>query len=96
MFDKIDENIPRFATMSTAKRGIFSSILSNITGLADQDDVNQIADLMRKVERGVLLQTGCRLQATGYRLQTHGSREHHILRQLSDWRKTDWTMFMHY
>ena len=42
-----------FATMSTAKRGIFSSILSKITGLADQDDVNQIADLMRKVERGV-------------------------------------------
>ena len=42
-----------FATMSTAKRGIFSSILSKITGLADQDDVNQIADLMKKVERGV-------------------------------------------
>ena len=42
-----------FATVSTAKRGIFSSILSKITGLADQDDVNRIADLLRNVERGV-------------------------------------------
>ena len=42
-----------FAAISTAKRGIFSSILSKITGLANQDDVNRIADLMRNVERGV-------------------------------------------
>jgi len=42
-----------FADRNTAKRGIFSSILSKITGLAEQDDVDRITDLMTKVERGV-------------------------------------------
>jgi len=42
-----------FASKDTAKRGFFSSILSKITGLADQCDVDKLADLMRKVEVGV-------------------------------------------
>ena len=42
-----------FASRDTAKRGFFSSILSKITGLADQDDVDKLANLMLKVEAGV-------------------------------------------
>ena len=42
-----------FADRRTAKRGFFSSVLWKITGLAQQDDLNRLADLMRKVESGV-------------------------------------------